>query len=353
MKILLVHNYYSQPSGEDAAVGSELDLLGAHGHSVSIFSVSSGNIRKIWAKIKIGWYAPYSDSSRKNLMAALHDFKPDIVNVHNFFPILTPSVFDACKTAKIPVIQTLHNYRLICPNGLLMREGNICDKCITGSVYTSVLHGCYRNSRLATFAVARMIDAFWKKEACFNKVDRFIALTEFSKKIFIKAGFPEHKMAVKPNFVKKTKMFDNLERKGALFVGRLSQEKGIRTLVSAWSRLDIPISIIGDGPLLNYTMQFSSELIRVHGRKSNEYITDRIKKAAFLIIPSVCFEGFPLVIAEAFSCCLPVIASRLGAMNENVSENETGLLFKPGDPDSLAGKVRLGCRTSRRNAQNG
>lgn len=203
MKILFVHNYYSQPGGEDAAVGAELDLLGAHGHSVRIFSVSSSDIRKIWAKIKTGWYAPYSDTSRKNLMTALHDYKPDLVNVHNFFPILTPSVFDACKASNIPVIQTLHNYRLICPNGLLMREGNICDECITGSVYRSVIHGCYRNSRLATFAVARMIDAFWKMEVCFKKVDRFIALSEFGKKIFIKAGFPENKMAVKPNFVKK------------------------------------------------------------------------------------------------------------------------------------------------------
>ena len=340
MKILLVHNYYRQPGGEDTVVGSELDMLEAYGHSVRLFSVSSSDIRKIWEKIETGWSAPYSYFSRKNLTAALYDFKPDIVHVHNFFPILTPSVFDACKTVRIPVIQTLHNYRLICPNGLLMREGNVCDECITGSVYTSILHGCYRNSRLATFAVARMIDAFWKKEVCLKKVDRFIALTKFSKKIFIKAGFPEHKMAVKPNFVKKTKMFGTLERKGALFVGRLSEEKGISTLVSAWSRMDIPISIIGDGPLLNYTMRFSSELIRVHGRKSHDYITDRMKKAAFLIIPSVCFETFSLVIAEAFSCCLPVIASRLGAMNENVSENETGLLFKPGDPDDLAGKVR-------------
>lgn len=170
MKILFVHNYYSQPGGEDATVGAELDLLGAHGHSVRIFSVSSSDIRKIWAKIKTGWYAPYSDTSRKNLMTALHDYKPDLVNVHNFFPILTPSVFDACKASNIPVIQTLHNYRLICPNGLLMRERNICDECITGSVYRSVIHGCYRNSRLATFAVARMIDAFWKKEACIKKV---------------------------------------------------------------------------------------------------------------------------------------------------------------------------------------
>jgi len=340
VKILIVHNHYRQPGGEDAAVGSELDLLESHGHSVRIFSVSSSNIRKIWAKIKAGWNAPYSDSSRKKLMVVLHDFKPDIVHVHNFFPILTPSVFDACTTTGIPVIHTLHNYRLICPNGLLMREGNICDECITGSVYNSVLHGCYRNSRLATCAVARMIDTFRKKEACLQKVDRFIALTEFSKRIFIKAGFPENKMAVKPNFVKKMSMVNTMERKGAMFVGRLSPEKGISTLVSAWRRLDIPISIIGDGPLLNYTMRFSSELMRVHGRKSHDYITDQMNKAAFLIIPSVCFEGFPLVIAEAFSCHLPVIASRLGALHEIVSENETGLLFKPGDPDSLAGKVR-------------
>jgi glycosyltransferase involved in cell wall biosynthesis len=183
------------------------------------------------------------------MIKALDKFRPNVVHVHNFFPVLTPSIFDACKQRNVPVVHTLHNYRLICPSALLMIDGEIYEKSVTGSAYWSIFKKAYRNSYLGTFAVARMIEYHKKRRTWHTSVDRFIALTKFAKDKFVEAGFPPEKIAVKPNFIRDPMNGQNSEdhekRAGALFVGRLSEEKGIRTLIEAWKSVDYPLTIAG------------------------------------------------------------------------------------------------------------
>ena len=182
MKILQVHNQYQQAGGEDAVLIGEHDLLTGHGHDVQMFTISNDDILGFCNKLKTAWETPYSLASLQAISHELLVFNPDIVHVHNFFPLLTPSIYDACIEAGIPLVQTLHNYRVICPGALLMCRGKICEKCISGTAYRAVLHRCYRHSLFGTIAVARMVAYHRKRKTWQNKVDRFIALTEFGKK---------------------------------------------------------------------------------------------------------------------------------------------------------------------------
>jgi glycosyltransferase involved in cell wall biosynthesis len=249
MKILMVHNQYQQAGGEDKVFELESELLESRGHEVCKLVVNNDHIKGILSKLKAAWSVTYSDKSRLLMIEALDKFNPNVVHVHNFFPILTPSIFDACKQRNVPVVHTLHNYRLICPSALLMIDGEIYEKSVTGSAYWSIFKKAYRNSYLGTFAVARMIEYHKKRRTWHTAVDRFIALTQFAKDKFTEAGFPPEKIAVKPNFIRDPMNGQNSEdhekRAGALFVGRLSEEKGIRTLMEAWKSVDYPLTIAG------------------------------------------------------------------------------------------------------------
>jgi len=341
MKILLIHNYYQQSGGEDNVLDSERTLLEHHGHQVILFTVNNDGIQGIVQKMRVAWETPYSSTMKLTLTQLLFDEQPDIVHVHNFFPLITPAVYDACWGAGVPVIQTLHNFRLICPGGLLMKNGKICEKCLCGSSYRSVLYGCYRGSRLGTLAVARMLDMHKKMGTWLTKVDRFITMTKFARLKFIAAGFPADKIVVKPNFVYVHDRHEaNCNRNGALFVGRLSQEKGVMTLLDAWKGMNPVLRIIGDGPLLDEIRAQSSAHVEVLGRRTLPSVFDAMASSQFLVMPSEWYETFGLVIIEAFSCGLPVIASRLGAMAELIEDGVTGLLFTPGDSVDIAEKVR-------------
>ena len=229
-------------------VANEAKILLDHGHDVRMWSLRNAEIAGVSSRIVTAFRAPYSMKTRKQVRAVVDDFAPDLVHVHNFFPLLTPSVYDACREAAVPVVQTLHNYRTICAGALLLRDGRPCEDCIGGSPYQGALHGCYRGSRPGSLAVARMIARHRRQGTWQTKVDRFIALTEFAKAKFGEAGFPKDKIAVKPNFVEDVKAdASDMPRSGALFVGRLSPEKGISTLLRAWSSLEIPLRIAGDG----------------------------------------------------------------------------------------------------------
>ena len=236
MHVLQVHNTYQQAGGEDVVVSSEQALLKKYRHQVSQYFVSNDLINGAFQKIITAFQTPYSPEAKKRFAREIAALGPDIVHVHNTFPLLTPSIYDACREAGVPVVQTLHNYRNICANALLMRNGRPCEDCIGGSPYQAVLHRCYRGSRMGSLAVARMIDVHSRKGTWNTKVDRFIALTEFAKAKFIEAGFRETQIAVKSNFVElsETHMTDPIPRNSALFVGRLSEEKGIHTLLRAW-----------------------------------------------------------------------------------------------------------------------
>jgi glycosyltransferase involved in cell wall biosynthesis len=336
MKVLQVHNTYLLSGGEDTVVEAERRLLIDHGHDVVVYKVNNDTIEGLSGKLKTAWRAPYSVDSLKKFVQVVKESAPDIVHVHNFFPLITPSIYDACQEFGIPVVQTLHNFRLICPGALLMRDGKACDLCLKGSAYQAVLYRCYRNSLMGSLAVARMVEFHRKRGTWHTKVDCFIALTDFARDQFVQAGFPADKIKVKPNFVAAPAVTARgRERSGALFVGRLSEEKGVRLLIEAWRHIDTPLRIAGDGPLLEWVSQFKSPQVTVLGKITADEVRTEMQQAAFLVFPSLCYEGFPLVIAEAFSLALPVIASRFGSMAEIVSDGHNGLHFTAGDADDF------------------
>jgi len=339
MKILQVHNQYQHAGGEDSVVQMEKELLEHYGHEVDQFFVDNNHIKGLKEKIRVALSTHYSNESKKIMMEQLDRYKPDIVHVHNFFPRLTPSVFDACLARNIPSVMTLHNYRLVCPGALFLRDGKVCEKCVQGSPYHAVKYGCYKSSRLGSFAVARMISYHKKKQTWHHKVDRFIALTVFAKRKFIEAGFPTEKIAVKPNFYTGDMPDSKRERSGALFVGRISQEKGISTLLSAWKVIDYPLRIVGSGPLFEELSRNPLRTVNWLGLKEKPKVIGEMQKALFLVLPSEWYEGFPMVIVEAFACGLPVICSRLGGMAEVVKDGETGIHFEAGNSHDLTQKI--------------
>ena len=336
MRVLLVHNSYRQAGGEDAVVAAERALLAGHGHEIDMFAASNDDLDGPGAILATAWRAPYSAAARDALARRLAAARPDVVHVHNFFPRLTPAIHDACRAAGVAVVQTLHNYRLICPAATLLRDGRVCELCVSGSAYRAVRYGCYRGSRRATLAVARMIETHRRRRTWHEKVDRFIALTEFAKGRFVAGGLPAARIAVKPNFAADEGAPGTGPRAGALYVGRLSEEKGARPLIAAWRRVETPLRVIGDGPLAAELRAAAPANVAFLGARDAEGVRAEMRRAAVLIVPSICYEGFPMVIAEAYCRGLPVIASRLGGLAEIVADGETGLLAAPGDSADLA-----------------
>lgn len=341
LSILVLHNRYQQAGGEDAVVQAEGVLLRKAGHHVSLFEISNVVIQGLASQLSVGLQAVYSFAWGRNLRNVLERNRPDIVHVHNFFPLFTPSIYDACVDAGVPVVQTLHNYRLLCPGGLFMRNGMLCEECLEKGPFHGVRYGCYRGSRIQTLPVALMLAFHKSRRTWHEKVDCFIALTEFAKGKFVQAGFPSEKIVVKPNFVNLPKIPAKQNEGYAVFVGRLSTEKGVETLLHAWRDLpDTQLKLIGDGPLLDKAISLSSKSVEVLGRKNHSEVLDNIANALFLVMPSEWYEGFPMVIVEAMACGVPVLASRLGAMAEIIEDGRTGLLFEPGNVKDLVSKVR-------------
>ena len=347
MKLLVLHNSYQQPGGEDEAVRREIALLRAAGHQVRIFFRHNREIRSdsLLAKIAVVAQAVWSRDSCRELKQLLDGEKPDLAHFHNTFPLISPAAYYVCGDAGVPVVQTLHNYRLCCPGTNLFREGGVCEECMEHSLWRGVAHGCYRDSRAGTAAVALMLATHRACGTWTRAVDCYIALTEFACQKFIAAGIPPERIAVKSNFVSPDPGPRSSGGEYALFAGRLAPEKGVRTLLAAWARLRnrIPLLVAGDGPL---RAELETEAARrgltsvaFRGRLRPEAVIAAMKEARFLVVPSECYEGFPLTIAEAFACGTAVVCSRLGAMQEIVAEGVTGLHFPPGDAEELAEKV--------------
>ena len=340
MNILQIHNQYQIRGGEDVVVEREFELLMEHGHYVDSYIRSNHDIASVFQKIKVALQTHYSATELQALLAYMHKKSNgyDILHVHNFFPLLSPSVYQAGYEHKVPVVQTLHNYRTICPTSLLMFNGEVCERSLTESAYWAVPYKVYKNSFLATFILSHMIEYHKKKGTWLQKVSRFICLTEFSRQKFISAGFPAEKISVKPNFVIDPGPVNLSGRKErALFVGRLSQEKGIHILLEAWKQIDLPVDVIGEGDISGP----APDNVHFLGKCDKEQVQEMIRKCSFVVIPSLCYEGFPLVIAEAFSHGVPVICSNIGSMAEIVENQVTGLLFTAGDCEDLVEKVQI------------
>ncbi len=347
LKIVLVHNQYQQLGGEDVAFAQERELLERAGHQVISYCRHNDEARVYSGFKQIGLVKQvlWAQDTQREIGSLLHRERPDLVHVHNTFMMVSPSVYAACLDAHVPVVQTLHNYRLFCPAGAFFRDGKVCEECVDHSLWRSVRYGCYRESRTETAAVTLMLAVHRRLGTWARMVDCYIALTEFARQQFLKGGLPPEKVVVKPNFVPT----DPGKREGrgeyALFVGRLSPEKGLQTLLRAWGYLHhpVPLVLVGDGPVgpqlrAEAQRQDPSNII-FRGYLDRDQSLAAMKRARFLIMPSDCYENFPLSIAEAFSCGAPVICSRLGAMQEIVEDGRTGLHFTPGDPQDLAAKV--------------
>jgi glycosyltransferase involved in cell wall biosynthesis len=346
MRIVLVHNYYQIPGGEDETLRRERELLRSAGHYVTEFIRRNSEITRtnILAKATLAVRTVWADDSREAMLAFLRVEKPDLVHVHNTFPLMSPSIYYACREAGVPVVQTLHNARLFCPGGNLERDHRTCEDCKGKKIaWPSVVHACYRQSRIETGVVAAMLAVHWQLKTWQKMVSIYVASTPFYRCKFIEAGFPEEKIVVKPHFVEDPGVARG-ERNYALFVGRLSTEKGIPTLLRAWGQMSpIPLKIRGEGPLLQEVREVarkSGGIIEVVPRLDRAELNKLMSDARFLIWPSEGFyETFGYVAVEAFSCGVPVIASRTGVAQEIVSDQQTGLHFTSGDANDLASKV--------------
>ena len=347
MRVVLVHNYYQHPGGEDRVYAQERQLLESHGHEVITYQrsnsevVGSSYLQKLGLPRKMFW----AEDAYQHVRRLLRTEKPHIVHVHNTFFQISPAIFSACHEARVPVVQTLHNFRLMCPAATYFREGKICEECRESSLWQGIRHACYRESRGATTAVALMLALHRKARTWIDKVTLHIALTQFSRRKFTEGGLPAEKVVVKPNFVAPDPGQKKEAGDSAVFVGRFWPEKGVATLLRAWRQLRVPfpLRILGDGPLrpqlerMAYDMNLSN--VTFLGHVDNVTTQAAIKDARLLIFPSENYENFPVTIVEALSCGTPVVCSRLGAMQEIVTDKVTGLHFTPGDAEDLAEKV--------------
>ena len=342
-RVLLVHNYYQQAGGEDITFEAERNLLKANGHEV--FEYTDSNMRhETMTRISAARETIWSDSSYRKLKRIILETGPDIVHFHNTFLVISPSAYYACYEARVPVVQTLHNYRLSCPSAIFYREGGVCEECL-GKFFAwpGVLHSCYRGSRAQSFVVASMLTYHHLLHTWHEKVNAYICLTEFSRDKMIEAGLPRDKIFVKPIFMSIEKMESASSGNYALFLGRLTLEKGVMTLLRAWADIaNVPLKIAGDGPMRSVVEQAALKNPNIQGlgyQDRNAVIT-LMQNARFLVLSSEWYEVFPMTIIEAYAHGVPVIAARIGGLNSIVREDETGLLFNPGDAEDLAAKVR-------------
>ncbi len=343
MRILSVHNRYQIRGGEDGSRELEERLLRDMGHQVDVYEEHNDRVATL-GKLRLVSKTIWSVETYQNLNSLLTEQTYDVIHVQNFFPLISPSVYYAAKAKGIPVVQTLRNYRLLCPNGEFFRDGRVCEDCLGQFVpLPGVVHACYRGNRAATAVVAAMLTVHRAMGTWTNLIDIYIALNEFAREKFIEGGLPAEKIVVKPNFVHPD--LSSGEGRGgyALFVGRLSLEKGLDTLFKAWESLGskITLKIVGDGPLAQQVAESvakGSEIEYLGYRPLTE-VYELMGEAAFLVFPSEWYEGQPRTIIESFAVGTPVVASNLGAMSTLVSPGRTGFHFRPGDSGDLVAQV--------------
>jgi glycosyltransferase involved in cell wall biosynthesis len=343
MKIILGHNFYQLYGGEDHIFTTEAAVLAEYGHQVVQYTTHNQKLAAM-NPLQLTKATIWHQKSYQELRALLHQEKPDIIHLHNTFPLISPAAYYAARAEGIPVVQNIQNYRLLCPTATFLRAGKVCEDCLGQWVpWPAVLHACYRQDRSATAVVTLMLTLHRLWRTWQNMVDLYIAATEFAKQKFIQGGLPADKIVVKPNLVHPDPGIGARQGKYALFVGRLSSEKGLDTLLTAWERLagKQELKIVGDGPLGPQVAEAATRLPGIEwlGQLPNQRVLDLMKEAYLLLFPSICYEGLPMVIAEAFAVGLPVIASNLGAMSSLIDAKRTGLHFHPGDAAGLANQI--------------
>ena len=350
MRIVVVHNRYrsAQPSGENNVVDREVALLRSGGHEVTLFSRDSDSISdmSIVDKALVPLRVPWNREVRSTLAGVLRSVRPDVVHVHNTFPLLSPSVVAACTDAGVPVVATLHNYSMICPPGTLYRDGRVCTSCVGRVPLPAVQHGCYRDSALATVPVALNLTV--NRQRWWSDVSRFFCISAAQRQLLIQGGMPASRMSVKHNFVPDPGVRRTGPGEHVLFLGRLTEEKGVGLLMSAWERASVglPLVIAGTGPMEDEVAQWASSRsdVRYVGLQDAAGCRALTASAATVVVPSTWLEAFGLVVVEAMAAGVPTVAAAHGAFVELVDDGVTGVLHRPGDPESLASALEAGVK---------
>jgi glycosyltransferase involved in cell wall biosynthesis len=337
MKILIAHNAYQHRGGEDVVVDREIALLRAHGHEVEFYQRHNDELETMsrpLAAVSTIW----SQQSVGELDLLCNTFQPDVIHVHNTLPLISPSLYWIAARRNVPVVQTLHNFRLLCPQAMLLREGKVCEDCIGKIPWRAVTRKCYRESAIQSAVLSGMLVAHRVIGTYRERVTRYIALNTFSRDKFVDSGLSAKLFRIKPNFVESDTVPDWENRTGGIFIGRLSFEKGLDVLIDAVRKLNgASIRVVGTGPLEGVVQQaFRGSYL---GFKPPEQVFKLLRTARFLVAPSTCYETFPLVAVEAFACGTPILASRHGGLGELVTDGVTGLLFNPADATDLAAKI--------------
>ena len=347
MKILIAHNRYQQAGGEDAVVQTEYDILKKYGEDVFLYERNNAELKTYSPLKKINFLLSlsWSKKSYQDFRSAIRKYSPDIVHFHNIFYMMTPAVYDACRDKHVPVVQSQHNFRPLCSNGLFFRDNHVCEECLHHSLWRGVRHRCYHNSYIQSFFIARMLQIQKQNQTWHKKIDRYIMASEFTKQKYVEAGISAEKISIKPHALLQSPNPSRHPSDYALFVGRLSTEKGIEVLLKAWEPVqNTKLKIMGNGPLLNSLQDYirNKKITNVEflGFRSQEDYEKDMQGAKFLIVPSTCYENFPRIFSEAYARGIPIIASRLGSMQHLVVEGKTGLTFEAGNHEDLTTKIR-------------
>lgn len=345
MKVLLVHNRYQQQGGEDSVVEAEAQILNDHGAQVELLKADNDEIRGVFGKIKASMDVVYSPRGVARIQNSIVEFAPDIVHVHNWFPTLSPAIFGACGRNRVPVVHTLHNYRLLCVKASLYRNGKPCEECLGKSFrLPGIIHGCYRGSRSGSTAATAAMLFHWRMGTWERSVDRFIALSHFAKNKLVQGGVPASKIAIKPNALAADPGVRHGHGGYFAYVGRLTDEKGIPTLLECW-KFDptLPkLLIVGTGPLEGGIRAVAKTAGNIEwlGPRSGAEVLEIMGRAIAVVCPSAWYEGMPRVVIESMAVGTPVIASRLGTYIEMIQDGRSGMLFDAGNPRSLLACVK-------------
>ncbi len=340
MRIVVAHNFYQQAGGEDQVFADETALLESRGHTVSRYTVHNDEVNSL-GRLTLAGRTIWNRESHRELSELVRREKAEVVHFHNTFPLLSPSVYSAAHGAGAAVVQTLHNYRLICPTAICYRDGHVCEDCVRRKIpWPAIVHRCYRSDRSASVVTSAMLAVHRARGTFTSDVDAYIALTEFAKNKFIEAGLPAAKFTVKPNFVCPDPGAGDGNGGYCVFVGRLTEAKGVGVLLKAWKQLqgDLHLKIAGDGELAPMVRDAAATDPRIHfvGRLPSDQIYDLLGQAGALVFPSVWYEGLPKTILESFARGTPVIAPNLGSMSSLITDGRTGAHFTAGNPADLA-----------------
>ncbi len=347
MRILIGHNFYQTPGGEDAVARSEADLLRSFGEEVIEYHRHNDEFNRMWPGAKLTHLAWLGSNRRsyREITEIIRAKRPQIAHFHNIYYMMTPAVYKACHDQGVRVVQSLHNFRMMCSNALFYRDGHVCEDCVTKDLWEGVRHRCFRGSAVATALMASNLERMWRKGVWLKDVDRYIAAAEFTRSKYIDRGIPVGKIVVKPHFIHPDPGRRQKIGGYALYVGRLSEEKGVMSLIEAWRSISsIPLKIAGSGPLedtlKDFVQQHKMAQVEFLGFLDQPKCQSMISEASVVVVPSVCYENFPRVVVEAFACGVPIVASRLGSLAELVEDAKTGVLVDPGSPADLGRAVR-------------